>query len=53
MTRHHEGVYECTANNGVGSKASSKINLKVLRKFIMNQNYPAITKMERAKIEIK
>lgn len=31
VTRHHEGVYQCSANNGVGEKASSQINLRVLR----------------------
>ena len=33
VTRHHEGVYQCSASNGVGSKASAKINLRVLREF--------------------
>jgi len=32
VTRHHEGVYECSASNGVGIMASSKINLRVLHK---------------------
>ena len=31
VTRHHEGVYQCSANNGVGAKAVSQINLRVLR----------------------
>ena len=31
VTRHHEGVYQCSANNGVGEKAESQINLRVLR----------------------
>ena len=34
MTRHHEGVYQCSASNGVGAKATARINLRVLRKFI-------------------
>ena len=33
VTRHHEGVYQCSASNGVGSKATAKINLRVLREF--------------------
>ena len=33
VTRHHEGVYQCSASNGVGSKASAKINLRVLREL--------------------
>jgi len=32
VTRHHEGVYQCTANNGVGNKAISQIQLRVLYK---------------------
>jgi len=32
VTRHHEGVYECSATNGVGNKATSRINLRVLYK---------------------
>ena len=35
MTRHHEGVYQCSASNGVGAKATARINLRVLRKFII------------------
>jgi len=30
VSRHHEGVYECVASNGVGEKAVSQIQLKVL-----------------------
>ena len=33
VTRHHEGVYQCSASNGVGAKATARINLRVLRKF--------------------
>lgn len=32
VTRHHEGVYQCTASNGVGNKAVNQINLRVLHK---------------------
>ena len=33
VTRHHEGVYQCTASNGVGNKAISQIQLRVLCKL--------------------
>lgn len=32
VTRHHEGVYQCSASNGVGAKATARINLRVLHK---------------------
>merc|ERR1719461_2264388 len=32
VTRHHQGVYQCSAYNGVGSRAVSQINLRVLCK---------------------
>ena len=32
VTRKHEGVYECSASNGVGPKAATtKINIRVLK----------------------
>jgi hypothetical protein len=30
VTRHHTGVYTCTANNDVGQPATAEIDLKVL-----------------------
>ena len=30
VSRHHTGVYTCTADNGVGQPASADIDLKVL-----------------------
>uniref|UniRef100_A0A8D8LSB1 Lachesin n=1 Tax=Cacopsylla melanoneura TaxID=428564 RepID=A0A8D8LSB1_9HEMI len=38
--RHHAGIYKCTANNGVGSPASSEVNVKVL--------FPPEIELERA-----
>jgi len=32
VNRHHQGVYQCTASNGVGKTAVSQINLRVLHK---------------------
>ena len=32
VTRHHTGIYTCTADNGVGRPASAEIDLKVLCK---------------------
>lgn len=32
VTRHHEGVYQCSASNGVGDRAEAQIHLKVLYK---------------------
>ena len=41
VNRHHQGVYQCTASNGVGKTAVSQINLRVLRKFILFfRHYP-------------
>ena len=34
VTRHHEGVYQCSASNGVGDRAEAQIHLKVLCKWI-------------------
>ena len=33
VSRHHSGIYVCTADNQVGSPASAEIDLKVLCKF--------------------
>jgi hypothetical protein len=33
VSRHHSGIYICTADNQVGSPASAEIDLKVLCKF--------------------
>ena len=33
VTRHHEGVYQCSASNGVGKTATSQIHLRVLCKL--------------------
>ncbi|XP_026681646.1 lachesin-like [Diaphorina citri] len=38
--RHHAGLYKCTASNGVGTPASSEINVKVL--------FPPEIELERA-----
>ena len=47
VTRHHEGVYQCTASNGVGNKAVNQINLRVLRKF-----QPKITLFKLSRLKI-
>jgi len=39
VTRHHEGVYQCSASNGVGKTAVSQIHLRVLHK-------PSVTAVE-------
>ena len=33
VSRHHSGIYVCTADNQVGSPARAEIDLKVLCKF--------------------
>ena len=33
VSRHHSGIYVCTADNDVGSPARAEIDLKVLCKF--------------------
>ena len=35
VSRHHTGVYTCTADNGVGQPASADIDLKVLCEYKM------------------
>jgi len=32
VSRHHEGIYQCSAGNGVGERAVSQIHLRVLYK---------------------
>ena len=34
VSRHHSGIYVCTADNEVGNPARAEIDLKVLCKFL-------------------
>ena len=36
VSRHHSGIYVCTADNDVGSPARAEIDLKVLCKFFFS-----------------
>ena len=36
VTRHHEGVYQCSSNNGVGKTAVSQIHVRVLCKLLIS-----------------
>ena len=35
VTRHHQGVYQCSASNGVGKTAVSQIHVRVLCKLLI------------------
>ena len=41
VTRHHSGIYICTADNEVGTPARAEIDLKVLCKFLLFHLLPA------------
>ena len=45
VSRHHSGIYICTADNQVGSPAKAEIDLKVLCKFLFF--HPSIKKITR------
>jgi len=36
VSRHHTGLYICTAENGVGHPSAAEIDLQVLCKYIMH-----------------
>lgn len=36
VDRHHAGIYECTAGNGVGTDVKEQIHLHVLCKYFLN-----------------
>jgi len=39
VDRHHAGIYECTAGNGVGTDVKEQIHLHVLCKYFLNLNF--------------
>jgi hypothetical protein len=34
LFRHQEGMYECSASNGIGTPATTQINIHVLCKYL-------------------
>ena len=49
VSRHHSGIYICTADNQVGSPAKAEIDLKVLCKFLFF--HPSIKKDNKKKAD--